>query len=260
MASYLYNFSSLWIALVLLLVAMGGIHVGYLLGKRAQPKVTKKLQSQINAILASMIGMLALILGFTFSQSLERYDSRSTAVIDEANAIGTAYFCADLVPAVREESQKILREYLDLRVRAASMSKMDPTENQLLEQAEQKHNEIWQQVKIASQDRDDLTALFAESVNEMIDSFGRRKAAIFRHVPEVIILLLMLTFVLSSVVVGVSSGAEGHRPSATAYAMVILIVLLILAIIDLDRPRRGFIEVSHQSLIELQDSIESRPD
>ena len=255
MGAFLYNFGSLWIAVALLVVVIAVIHFGYLFGTAAQPQVTKKLQSQINAILASMIGMLALIMGFTFAQSLERYDSRCAAVIDEANAIGTAWLRTDLVPSVRDESQRILREYLDLRVRAASMSTANADEIQLVKQAGEKQNEIWQLVRLACQDRDDLTALYAESVNEMIDSFGRRKAAVSRHVPELIILLLMLTFVLTGAVVGIASGAEGHRPSVTAYAMVVLIVLLIVAIIDLDRPRRGLIEVSHESLIELQDSI-----
>jgi hypothetical protein len=66
------------------------------------------------------------------------------------------------------------------------------------------------------------------------------------------VLLLMFTCVLCAVVVGVASGTDNHRPSVTSYTLVILIVLLVFVVIDLDRPRRGLIEVPQESLIDLQ--------
>jgi hypothetical protein len=96
---------------------------------------------------------------------------------------------------------------------------------------------------------------FLTSVNEMIDSYGRRKATIIRHIPGVVVFLLLSMFVLTALVVGFASGAEGHRPAITCHVLALFIVSLIFVIIDLDRPRRGMIEVPQQSLIELQASM-----
>jgi uncharacterized membrane protein (Fun14 family) len=92
----------------------------------------------------------------------------------------------------------------------------------------------------------------------LIDSYGRRNAALERHVPEVVLFLLFGTFVMTLGIVGYAAGVAGHRVSSVVYIMVVLIVLLVFVIIDLDRPRRGLIEVSQKSLTELQTSIQAQ--
>jgi hypothetical protein len=89
----------------------------------------------------------------------------------------------------------------------------------------------------------------------MIDALEVRDAALNRHVPEVVLLLLYGTFLMTGSIVGYASGVYGHRASYITYVMVGLIVLLVFVIIDLDRPRRGLIEVSQKSLQDLQASI-----
>jgi hypothetical protein len=107
----------------------------------------------------------------------------------------------------------------------------------------------------AAEDGGAVTNGFVQSVTELIDSYASRRAEIMRHVPETVILLLMFTLVLIALVVGFASGAEGHRPSSSVHALAILIVLLFFLVIDLDRPRRGLIEVPRDSLIDLRASI-----
>ena len=101
MEPILYSFSTLLIVSVLLLAIVVGIEIGYRLGRRAQKMLIEPTKSQINAIQASMLPLLALILGFTFSLSLQRYDERANAVVDEANAIGTTYLRTKLLPPDR---------------------------------------------------------------------------------------------------------------------------------------------------------------
>jgi hypothetical protein len=99
------------------------------------------------------------------------------------------------------------------------------------------------------------TGLFTQSLNEMIDSFGVRQAALDRHVPEIVLFLLFGTLVLTSALVGYASGMAGQRASFATYVLVLLIVLLVFIIIDLDRPRRGLIEVRQDSMYEVRDTI-----
>ena len=78
-----------------------------------------------------------------------------------------------------------------------------------------------------------------------------------RHVPEIVLLVLFATFVMTGVVVGFSSGVEGHRPSITTHASALVIVLVVFLVIDLDRPRRGLIKVPRESLLDLQTAVQT---
>jgi hypothetical protein len=99
------------------------------------------------------------------------------------------------------------------------------------------------------------TGLYIQALNDMIDSCGSREAALNRHVPELVLLLLYGTFLMTGCVIGFTAGLSGHRTTYVTYAMVGLIVVLVFIIIDLDRPRRGLIRIDHSSLEELQKSV-----
>ncbi len=255
----MYNQSSVLIALVLLGCMVIAIELGYRLGLKAQNSASESYRQHIDAVQTSLLGILALLIAFTFSIALQRFDSRSEAVVDEANAIGTAYLRTQLLPtSVRGEAQQSLRYYLSLRVKASTI----PLDNQIardaiLLKANQTLNTLWHYaIQAAKEDaRPVMSGLFIQSLNELIDSFGRRTATIDRHVPEAVLFLLCTAFVVTGSVIGFSVGITSHRPSFVSYIMVGLIVLLVFIIIDLDHPRRGLIQVSQKRLIELQSSV-----
>jgi hypothetical protein len=99
--------------------------------------------------------------------------------------------------------------------------------------------------------------MFVQATNDMIDSFGRRDAALNRHVPEVVLFLLLGTFLITGAIVGYSGGVVGRRPPLVSFAMVGLIVVLVFVILDLDRPRRGVIVVSEKNMLDLQASMKA---
>jgi hypothetical protein len=257
----MYDQSSLLITGILFLSMLVAIEAGYRLGARIETQVSPASRAHINAVQASLLGILALLLGFTFSLALQRFDSRSEAVVDEANAIGTAYLRAQLLPpSLRGEVQLALRDYLELRLRSGALTLVDHAERTaLLQQAQHAQEALWQSARrAAAEDPGPVTTgLFIQALNELIDSFGRRNAELNRHVPEVVLFLLYGAFLLTGIIVGYTCGVEGHRASLVTYLMVLLIVLLVFIIIDLDRPRRGLIAVSQQSLVELQLAIDA---
>jgi hypothetical protein len=260
----MYDISSALIAAVLFVSMILAIEAGYRVGRRTKLPAgvgRDDFKTHINMIAASLLGILALLLGFTFSLSLQRFDSRSVAVVDEANAIGTAYLRAQLLPAsVRGDMQKSLREYLDLRVQASAVSLADHPERQALyEKTGRAQSALWRYARqAAGEDPNPVrSGLFIQSLNELIDNFGRRDAALNRHVPEVVLLLLYATFLMAKAIVGYAAGIAGHRTSFVTYIMVALIVVLVYIILDLDRPRRGQIQVSQRSLVELQAAIKT---
>ena len=258
MGEIMYNQSSVLIIGVLFVSLVLAIEAGYRLGCKAYTSATEAATSHINAIQGSMLGVLALLLGFTFSLSLQRYDSRSEAVVNEANAIGTAYLRAQLLPpSIRSEVQALLRSYLDGRVQEGTIPLSQEAERQaLLAKASQDQDTLWRYaLQAAEEDKSPTTSgLFIQSLNELIDSFGRRNAAL-GHVPEMVMLLLYGTFLMAWGIVGYAAGIAGHRVSSAAYIMLVLVLLVVFIIIDLDRPRRGLIEIDQTSLTDLQTAI-----
>jgi hypothetical protein len=99
--------------------------------------------------------------------------------------------------------------------------------------------------------------LFIQSLNEAIDSHGRRIAALNRHVPEPVLIILFGTFLMTCGVVGYAAGITGHRLSEVTYILVALIVVLAFIIMDIDRPRRGLIKVDQTSLSDLKVAVDA---
>jgi hypothetical protein len=259
-----YDIPSGLIALALLAGMVVAMEIGYRLTRRTRGLPSAVSKRNVNAMQSSILGILALLLAFTLSISLQRFDQRSDAVVDEANAIGTAYLRTQLLhPPARAELQPMLRDYLALRVKAATMTTVEGERREaVLNAAEEAQAAIWVgTARAAEADPNPVTSgLFVQAINEMIDSYGRRDAGLNRHVPEVVLFLLYAALLMTGAVVGLSSGLSGHRPSrGSSMAMILLVVALIFIIVDLDRPRRGLIRVSHAPLIDLLASIDAKP-
>lgn len=252
----MYDHNSVFIVFMLFLALMLATEIGYRIGTRFVSSTAEPAKSQISAIQGSILGVLALLLGFTFSLALQRYDMRSEAVVNEANAIGTVMLRTGLLPdTVQQQSRNNIENYLDLRIRASkvSLDRQDERDS-LLRESGQVLDALWAYAEQAARDNPSpvTTGLYIQALNDMIDAYGSRDAALNRHVPELVLFLMFGTLVLAASLVGYASGVAGHRTSFAAYTLFVLIVLLVFLVIDLDRPRRGLIEVSQQSMIELK--------
>jgi len=257
MKEFIYHQNSILIALVLFIFMLIAIEAGYRIGLKTNNNASYK--AQVNAVQSSLLGLLALIIAFTFSIAIQRFDSRSDAVVDEANAIGTTYLRIELLPiSMRSNIQQSIRDYVDLRVLAGSIPLNRIAEQSALRlKASHIQKILWSQAMAAVEKdpRQVTTGLFVQSLNELIDSYGRRIVSVDRHVPEAVLILLSFIFIVTGGVTGYTVGIANQRPSVISYIMVGLLVLLVFLIIDLDHPRQGLIKVSQQSFIDLRDSI-----
>ena len=233
--------------------------VGYRFGRSRRAAADGGTKAQTNAIQAAMLGLLALLLGFTFTMALQRFDSRSQMVINEANAIGTAYLRTQLLPETqRQQAKDMIADYVQIRIAA---NKLDLTQtlvrHRMQQDAQRAQDALWAlALEAAATDPRPVTAgLFIQSLNDLIDAYGERNAALGKHVPEVVLFLLFAVFIIAGAVLGYSGGLEGGRPLLATVAMSVLIVLVIFIIIDLDRPRRGLIEVSQESMLDLGNAV-----
>jgi hypothetical protein len=259
MKEFMYNQNSIVIALVLFVFILIAIEAGYRIGLKTNNNESYKMH--VNAVQSSLLGLLALLIAFTFSIAIQRFDNRSDAVVDEANAIGTTYLRTELLPiSIRSDIQQSIRDYVDLRVTAsATPLNHVAKQSELRLKATHIQTILWRQAMVAVEKdpRPVTSGLFVQSLNELIDSYGRRIVSLDRHVPEAVLLLLSFVFIVTGGVTGYAVGITNQRPSSIGYIMVGLFVLLVFLIIDLDHPRQGLIKVNQQSLIDLRNSITS---
>lgn len=262
MREIMYSQSSALIVLGLFIFMLLAMEIGFRSGRRKQASVAEAI-TQANSVLVSMLGLLALLLAFTFSAALQRYEDRSQTVVAEANAIGTTYLRARLLPGgMQDDVQALLRQYLDVRIQEGLVDATDPELHEsLLHQAKLMEAQLWNHaVRAAELDKSVVTSgLFIQSLNELIDTSSTRNAALNRQVPEIVLFLMIATIVLTTATLGYASGIAGHRVTLAAFVLLILIALVVYLIIDLDRPRRGVIQVSHDSMLSLQQTIGTLP-
>ena len=253
----MYAIPSVLIALALFVSLLLAIEAGYRLGERHRRDDATK--AHVNTISGALLGVLALLLGFTFSLALQRHDARSAAVVDEANAIGTAQLRAQLLPApFAAQAQATLADYVALRIAAGAVGLQREAERAARgREALALQQRLWAQaVAAAPADASPVrSGLYLQALNDLIDAQGAREAALARHVPELVLWLLYGTFVLAGSSVGFAAGLGGHRAAFVSYVLVGLIVLLVFVIVDLDRPRRGLIAVDQSPLQALQPSV-----
>lgn len=252
----MYDQNSILIVSILFGLILLANELGFRLGRYYQKKSDQDIKSQTNTIQSGILGLLALLLGFTFNMALQRYNNRSQSVIQEANAIGTALLRTQLLPAPYDSTTAALfHKYIKLRIDAGNLDLTKlPERLALAEKTDSIQNLIWVNgIKAARLDPRTVTSgYFIDALNNMIDKRGERNAFLQLHVPEVILFLLFIVFITSGALMGYTGGLGHKRAYFPTLLMTFLIALVVFIIIDLDRPKRGIVKVNQDTMMELQ--------
>jgi hypothetical protein len=219
--------------------------------------------SNIATLESAMLGLLALMLAFTFSMALTRSEARRDALLNEANAIGTTALRARLLPDPhRAETLKLLQEYVEIRLDIVRQNTSLAESRNIINRSNALQEALWQQAKaVASKDRGLIpTGLFIASLNEMIDDQGKRLSALRNRVPNIVLITLFVIAAVAGGFAGYASAVDSQRRRLPILVMGFLISLVIFLIIDLDRPSAGFIKNNQQPMIDLAASIASFTD
>jgi hypothetical protein len=249
----------LWLLAALLFLALlAARECGYLLRKRRKASAAAgDAEAGDGFTMTSVLGLLALLIAFSFSLSLQRYDARRELVISEANALGTTWLRTELLDdADRTRLQALLRRYVDIRVEfgLASTPEQEATAFRKTEGMQQ---ELWDATSevVAPFRTTPLAALLVTTTNESIDLAATRKATREARIPPRILLILMIYALIAAAMVGYEKGR--HR--AATSLLFVLLTLAASVVMDLDRPSTGAIRVSQQPMLDLQRSITERP-
>lgn len=204
------------------------------------------------ALESTVLALLGLLLAFAFSGAWSRYDARRQLILQETNAIGTAWLRLDLVPEpARAPLQASFRRYVDLRLESTRASETRPGEALVAVQ-----RSIWTAAVAATQGAADgrLGQLLLPAVNEMFDLASTRYVAVQTHPPAIVFVMLQVIMLFAALLAGYGMAAGRSRHWLHIGCFVGSLVLAVYVTIDLEYPRRGFVRVDSydQLLVDLR--------
>src|SRR5262245_3996018 len=185
----LYQYSLLTILLAGTALILATSEIGLRIGRH----VRRNREDHAPSLEGPMLGLLALIVGFTFAMALSRFEARRDAVLSEANAIGTTALRARLLPEPhRAEVLKLLREYVKIRVDVTQQSNPRANSAATIERSNAIQESLWLHAKAVAEKDNAMvpTGLFIQTLNDMIDSQAKRLAALRNRVPNIVVLAL----------------------------------------------------------------------
>ncbi|MFO0807444.1 MAG: hypothetical protein U0746_02345 [Gemmataceae bacterium] len=257
----LYQISAVAIA-VAYFVAMtiaqaAGIHFGALSARRSSDRAA----GGFSAVSAAVLALLGLLLAFTFSMAATRYEVRRIRLIQETNAAGTVYLRADLVAeparsAIKEAVRGFVQSRIDFHGAGANVAAS--AEARASTAAYQ--DAIWKAV-VEECRREPQTVRMTtviQAANDLFDTAAAHTASYQEHVADTIIWLLFAVAATSALLIGYTDGLTGSRSRLAALAFNCTMMLVVYAILDLDRPRRGLIRIDLAPMTELRDQLSDR--
>ena len=245
---FLLSFVAMWLA------TLGG---AFLIGRTRQ--LEPEAREDFGIILAATLTLLALIIGFSFSMALSRYDLRKSHEANEANAIGTGYARADLLPAADAANVRaLLLRYLDQRILFYSA----PDEAQLPHIAAARarlQGELWSAVVAAAGARPTpVVALAVAGMNDVLNSQAFAQAAWWNRIPGAAWIMMIAMGICCCVLAGYrvrSPKALGPRPLVLPFVFAVSLFF----IADIDAPRGGLIRVQPENLASLAQALREDP-
>ena len=223
------------------------------LARNRRRRLSSDDQHDFDTVQVASLTLLALLIGFSFSMAVTRYDQRKTLEEAEANAIGTEYVRADLLPAGdAERVRQLLRQYLDQRIafyEARDASDID----RINADTAKLQNELWAVVQHAAGGQPTpVLALTVAGMNDVLNSQGYTQAAWWNRIPAAAWTLMGLIAVFCNLLVGYG---ERRKGATLLVVLPVIVSVAFLLVADIDSPRGGVIRVLPQNLLAAARSI-----
>ena len=255
-----FSLSSWQLGLLLTVILFGATLIGLTIGRILSHHV-EALREPFGAVQAALLTLVGLVLAFGLAMAVGRYDSRRAAVVDDANAIGTAYLRAQLLdePA-RSRSLPLFVAYTDASLALSRAVPGTAAAKRAIASESEIQRRLWRLTgtAVAGAPTDSAPRLYVESLNTMIDMQTTRVAALNNRVPGAILLVEVLGAATALGLMGLYLGILSRGVVTVLLAAGLLTVLLFVSF-DLDRPERGFIKIPSAPLAALRASMDLPP-
>lgn len=240
----------------------GSIETGYRLGQRRLEKDPDSKAEGASVVESSVFGILGLILAFTFTGTLSRYESRVKLVLKEANAIGTAYYRIDLLPKTdQDQLRPLYKEYVQSRINVFDNYANRELSNSYFRRSLELQNQIWDiaNAAVLKVNNPGVITLVLGSTNEVIDVANERLQATRIRPPMIVYILLFGLPLAAAFLLGQSMSRNAKRPIFYMVTFCITISAIVYIILDLEFPRLGLIRIDlgDKVLVETLENIEN---
>ncbi|MEJ2310068.1 MAG: hypothetical protein P8Z78_12245 [Gammaproteobacteria bacterium] len=253
---WLHHFDALplWVFGVIFFgVMILALELGFRVGKKRRDTWRNAESGGGGIVQTSIFAVLGLVLAFTYSAGLTRFEARKAALLNEANALGTAFLRADLASEPgRTELMEALYEYAVTRSIPPRSAVTLKDQNLFLSKTLEKQASIWPATKrvIDQENPDPLEVSIVSSINSVLDAHTIRFAAVIDGLNPTVIFLLALVTLCAMAVAGFNAGIHGRMSRWRMIAFSIVLASFVFVILDLDRPNDGTIIVD-QRLINI---------
>lgn len=239
------------------LLIFAASETGFQAGCRKGPAPDGKDPSTL--LEASAFTLLALLVGFSFSMALGRYDARRGTFLREANAIATAFLRAGLLDSTTATAVRSdLKAYVAQRL-VFAQADADPQQRAAAdEKSTAIQAELWRLGTQAARrdERSTMVPLFVAALNDVINLGTEERAVLTNHIPDVVIIWLLIIALIASLLMGYGFGREGKRAVIFKGLFAVMVAMVFGLILDLDRPQRGIIRVNLSAMQRVQQSMQ----
>jgi hypothetical protein len=249
----------LWLLLLFTVaLVLAASEIGHWLGVRRVRQQDPEGEGQVSSLTAAHLGLLAFIMAFTFGVAADLSMKRRALIMDEANAIQTAYQRAGLLEGPAASAlQQLLIEYTDARADVTTVIRQQGAEA-ALKAAERMQDAMWDQVRALTRGDDvgELHGLLVESVDTLFSLHNNRVAAGMRvRIPPIIWVCLYLLLFLSMMGQGYFNGMKERRSPVATTSLAVSLSLVVILIVDLDRPAAGLIKSDQTAMREMSQRL-----
>ena len=247
------------VAAALAACLFGLVELGRRVGVRQRARHPEAVDPGSGTVETAVVGLLGLLIAFTFADAASRFEARRDLVVTEANAIGTAWLRLDLLPAdSRDALRAKFRQYADSRIATyRALPDLDAAMAEI-QRSTALQNEIWSQAVAAARPLPShASVLLIPALNDMIDITTTRTAAARTHAPLLIFLTLGALLLVNSFLVGYGMSDRARRSTLHAAGFAVVMALTTLMILDLEFPRLGWIRLDRydQVLLDVRASM-----
>jgi hypothetical protein len=242
------------IAAFLLVLLLGCHEIGFHLG-RGVKEFDDDYKRRVDMIRTAVLALVTFLVGFSFAAAGARFIDRQDMIVKEANAIGTSYLRAMLLPEPqRNRLQTELRQYTMDRIELLKSFGPENTKP-LLVKAGEAQKRLWQAgVEGVGTDRE-FANFMLPPLNDVIDIHSEHLSAARRHIPQTILVVIVITAAIGMGMIGYDNGLVRKRYFLLSGAFAVVSAASLWMTIDLDRPRHGFVRASELPYLELLDSM-----
>lgn len=251
-----------WVfGLVLIILLALSLEVGYRIGYGQRDRWKDAETGGGSLVLTSMFAVMGLILAFSYAAGVSRHENRKQAVVHEANAIGTAFLRSNLIDEPgRTVLKQALLEYANTRVYKTGVIITNEELKRRIEKTKQRLAMLWPVTEKVVNQRDPpgpIEASLVAAINDVIDMHTTRVAGAVDRLPTAVFWMLILITTASLAIAGFNAGISGQISRWRMTTFVVILAVVLLVIIDFDRPSDGLIRVSQASLYNVIGEMEA---